>query len=316
MWVPARHRSRILALFYLAQPLTIVVGAPLAALLIGADGLAGLQGWRIMFFGVAVPAILVGVAAWFLLADSPAQARWLTAGESRWLTAELAAEEQGKRQAHGAQALQALRSGRVWLLSLIYFGFIYGLYALAFFLPTIIGGFESQFGTRFDVFDKGLITAIPYLPAAVALYLWSADATRRGVRAWHIGVPALVGAASIPLALQMQSPAATVACITVTACAIFSALPNFWAIPARFLTGAAAAAGIALINTIGNIAGFAAPLVTGVVKDATGSYALPMLLVGGFMALSGLLMFAMAARQQAGAGPATDAGPAGAGRGA
>ena len=325
MWVPARHRSRILALFYLAQPLTIVVGAPLAALLIGADGLAGLQGWRIMFFGVAVPAIAVGVAAWFYLADSPSQARWLTPEESRWLTAELAREEQGKRQAHGAQALQALQgllSGRVWLLSLIYFGFIYGLYALAFFLPTIIGGFESQFGTRFNVFDKGLITAIPYLPAAVALYLWSADAARRGVRAWHIGVPALVGAVSIPLALHMQSPAATVACITVTACAIFSALPNFWAIPARCLTGAAAAAGIALINTIGNIAGFAAPLITGVIKDATGSYQLPMLLVGGFMALSGLLMFAMAAGRQEGAdaaaagAAAAEATPADAGRGA
>ncbi len=310
LWVPARHRSRILALFYLAQPLTIVVGAPLAALLIGADGLWGLQGWRIMFFGVAVPAIAVGVAAWFYLADSPSQARWLTPEESRWLTDELAREDQGKRQGHGAHALQALRSGRVWLLSLIYFGFIYGLYALAFFLPTIVAGFESRFATRFDVFDKGLVTAIPYLPAAVALYLWSADATRRGVRAWHIGVPAFVGAASIALALALQSPVATVACITVTACAIFSALPNFWALPVRFLTGAGAAAGIALINTIGNLAGFAAPFITGAVKDATGAYQIPMLVVSGFMALSGVLMFAMAARQQADAGSAPGAAQA------
>ncbi|CAB5671852.1 Inner membrane transport protein RhmT [Delftia tsuruhatensis] len=312
LWVPARHRSRILALFYLAQPLTIVVGAPLAALLIGADGLWGLQGWRIMFFGVAIPAIAVGVAAWFYLADSPSQARWLTPAESRWLTDELAREDQGKRQGqgHGEQARQALRSGRVWLLSLIYFGFIYGLYALAFFLPTIVAGFESRFGTRFDVFDKGLITAIPYLPAAAALYLWSADAARRGVRAWHVGVPAFVGAASIPLALTLQSPVATVACITVTACSIFSALPNFWALPVRFLTGAGAAAGIALINTIGNLAGFAAPFITGALKDATGSYQLPMLLVGGCMALSGVLMFAMPSRRQGDAGSAPDAAQA------
>jgi len=137
-----------------------------------------------------------------------------------------------------------------------------------------------------------LITAIPYLPAALALYLWSRNATKHGVRAWHIGVPALIGAASIPLALYMQSPVATVAVITVTACAIFSALPNFWALPARFLSGAAAAAGIALINTIGNLAGFMAPYVTGAVKDATGSYHAPMFVVGVLMLMSAGLAFA------------------------
>lgn len=306
LWVPARHRSRILALFYLAQPLTIVIGAPLAAGLIQAHGLFGLEGWRIMFFGVAVPAILVGVIAWFYLADKPSEAKWLDADEKRWLTAELAKEEQVKTHAHGSLARKALGNGRVWMLSLIYFGLIYGLYALAFFLPTIIGGFEGQYGTKFNVFQKGLITAIPYLPAAVALFLWSRDATRRGVRAWHVGVPALVGAVSIPLALYMQSPATTVAAITVTACAIFSALPNFWAIPARFLSGAAAAAGIALINTIGNMAGFAAPYITGALKDATGSYQAPMFLVGGFMLLSAILMFVMAARERAQAIPEQD----------
>ncbi len=139
---------------------------------------------------------------------------------------------------------QGADDGRVWALSLIYFGFIYGLYALGFFLPTIIGGFETAFGTKFTVMQRGLITAIPYLPAAVALVLWSRDATRRGVRPWHIGIPALLGALSIPLALTMQSPAATIAVITITACAIFSALPNFWSFPARFLTGAGAAAAL------------------------------------------------------------------------
>ncbi|ACL57393.1 MFS transporter [Methylobacterium nodulans] len=293
LWVPARHRSRILALFYVAQPLTIVVGAPLASLLLGADGLFGLAGWRIMFFGVAVPAIVVGVVAWFYLPDRPADARWLSPAERDWLVQELAREEHAKATPHGVHAGRAMLNGRVWLLSLIYFGLIYGLYALAFFLPTIIAGFEGQFGTKFNVFEKGLITAIPYLPAAIALLLWSRDAARRGVRSWHVGLPALVGAVSVPAALQMGSPAATVACITVTACAIFSALPNFWAIPARFLSGAGAAAGIALINTIGNAAGFAAPYITGAVKDATGSYAAPMLIVGGFMLLSAGLSFAV-----------------------
>jgi len=290
-WVPARYRSKVLSLFYLAQPLTIVIGAPIAALLMQQQGLFDLAGWRIMFFGVAVPAIAVGVIAWFYLTDRPADAKWLTQGEKEWLTTELAKEARATTQEHNIGAGKALLSGRVWMLSLIYFGLVYGLYALAFFLPTIIGGFEAQFGSKFNVFEKGLITAIPYLPAAFALYFWSRDATKRGVRTWHIAVPALVGALSVPLALYMQSPAATVATITITACAIFSALPNFWAMPGRFLSGAAAAAGIALINTVGNFAGFAAPFITGAVKDATGSYHAPMFIVGGVMLISSLAMW-------------------------
>jgi MFS family permease len=292
MWVPARYRSHILALFYLAQPLTTVIGAPVAALLISAHGVWGLAGWRIMFFGVAVPAILIGVVAWFYLADRPSQASWLTPAERAWLGAELAAEERAKTHSaarHHMHAGAALMSGRVWMFALVYFGLIYGLYALAFFLPTIIGGFEGRFGTHFNVFQKGLITAIPYLPAAVALFLWSRDATRRGVRSWHVAIPSLIGAVSIPLALYMHSPAASIAVVTVTACAIFCALPNFWALPARLLSGAAAAAGIALINTVGNLAGFVAPYITGVVKDATGSYQASMLVVGALMLISACL---------------------------
>jgi len=295
MWVPARHRSHILALFYLAQPLTIVIGAPVAALLIEAHGLFGLEGWRVMFAGVAIPAIVVGVIAWFYLADKPADAKWLSEAERNWLTAALASENKTKRITAQSNVTSALTNSRVWLLSLVYFGLIYGLYALAFFLPTIIGGFEAQFGSKFNVFHKGLITAIPYLPAAVALYLWSRDATHRGVRSWHVGVPALLGAVSIPMALYMNTPAATVAAITVTACAIFSALPTFWSIPARFLSGAAAAAGIALINTVGNAAGFIAPFVTGAIKDATGSYQAPMFVVGALMLMSAVVIFAIGA---------------------
>lgn len=297
LWVPSQHRSKILALFYLAQPLTTVIGPPLAGWLIKQHGLFfGLEGWRFMYFGVAIPAILIGVIAWFYLADRPADAKWLTGEEKTWLTGALQKEATAKTEGRHVSALKALGNGRVWVLSMIYFGFIYGLYALGFFLPTIIKGFESQFSVKFDVFQQGLITAIPYLPAAVVLFFWSRDATRRGVKTWHIAVPALVGAVSIPLALFMGSPAATIAVITVTACSIFAALPNFWTVPTQFLTGAAAAAGIALINTVGNIAGFAAGYVTGALKDWTGSYVVPMFVVGGFMLLSAVLM-AVLARQ-------------------
>jgi MFS family permease len=300
LWVPAAHRGRILMLFYLAQPLTTVIGAPLAGALIQQHGMFfGLEGWRFMFFGVAIPAIIVGLVAWFYLKDKPADAAWLTAEEQTWLTNALAAEraETETRERHVSVKF-AFRSGRVWMLSFIYFGFIYGLYALAFFLPTIIEGFQEQSGVTFDVLQKGLITAIPYLPAAVAMYFWSRDASRRGLRTWHIAIPAVAGAISIPLALFAGSPAATIAVVTVTACAIFAALPNFWTLPTRFLTGAAAAAGVALINTVGNLAGFSAPYITGAVHDWTGGYEIPMMIVGLFMLFSAALMVALARRQR------------------
>jgi MFS family permease len=297
LWVPARYRSRILMLFYLAQPLTTVIGAPLAGALIQQHGVFfGLEGWRFMFLGVAIPAIAIGIVAWFYLKDKPADATWLTKQEQVWLTDALESERTATeaRENKHVSIRFAFGSGRVWMLSFIYFGFVYGLYALAFFLPTIIEGFQEQTGVTYDVFQKGLITAIPYLPAAVAMYFWSRDVGKRGLKTWHIVVPAVLGALSIPVALYTGSPAATIAVITVTACAIFAVLPNFWTLPTQFLTGVAAAAGVALINTLGNLAGFSAPYITGAVHDWTGGYEAPMFIVGGFMLLSAVLMIVLA----------------------
>ncbi|MFE1360562.1 MFS transporter [Streptomyces harbinensis] len=311
-WVPGRHRTKVLGLFYLAQPLTTVLGAPLAGWLIGHHGLFGLEGWRVMFLFVSIPAIVLGVIAWFYLSDKPTDAKWLTREEQEWLTTKLAEESEGKtgaRAGHGKDALKAaFGNARVWVLSLVYFGFVYGLYALAFFLPTIISGFQEQFDTTFSVMDRAWITAIPYLPAAVALYFWTRHATKHGTRTWHIAGPAVVGGLSIPLALYMGSPAATVAVITVTACAIFAALPVFWSVPSRYLTGAAAAAGIALINTMGNIAGFGSSYITGWVKDWTGSYTASLYLVGFFMLLSAVLIVSLAARERRTAATGSGAG--------
>ncbi|WP_122666223.1 MFS transporter [Pseudomonas viridiflava] len=309
LWVPSRYRSKILSLFYLAQPLTVVIGAPLAAWFIGHDGLFGLAGWRVMFLGVSLPAILVGFIAWYYLVDKPSDAKWLSSEEKAWLEGELEREQQQTQSSQGHLSVgRAMLNGRVWVLCLIYFGFIYGLYALSFFLPTIIGGFQAQFGTTFTVFEKGLITAIPYLPAAVALYFWSRDATKRGCRTWHVALPALTGAVSIPLALAMGSPATTVAVVTITACSIFAALPNFWTLPTQFLTGASAAAAVALINTVGNVAGFSAGFVTGMLKESTGGYTVPMFVVGGLMLMSAILMVALGSQRRV-APAANMAGP-------
>ncbi|GAA3598468.1 MFS transporter [Kineosporia mesophila] len=304
LWVPSRYRARTLGFFYLAQPLTNVIGAPIAGWLMTHDGaFFGLEGWRFMFLGVGAPAVIVGLIAFFYLPDSPKQAKWLTDDERNWLTTALATEaatkegaESGKESGHSLDALKAaFTNGRVWVLSLIYFGFIYGLYTLAFFLPTIIGDFQEQYDVKFGLVEKGLITAIPYVPAAIVLYLVSRHAGRVGVRTIHIALPAFTGAVSVPLALFAGSPQLTIACIAVTACSIFAALPNFWTVPTQFLTGAAAAAGIALINTWGNLAGFAAPYVTGWIRDANdGDMKLAMFVVGAAMLMSCLLMLALA----------------------
>lgn len=309
LWVPAQYRGRILMLFYLAQPLTTVIGAPLAGALIQQHGIFfGLEGWRFMFMGVAIPAIVVGIIAWFYLKDKPADAKWLTSAEQVWLTDALESERKKTEATEKhVSARFAFGSGRVWMLSFIYFGFIYGLYALAFFLPTIIDGFQEQSGVTYDVFQKGLITAVPYLPAAIVMYFWSRDAGKRGLKTWHIAAPAIAGAVSIPLALFAGSPVATMAVITITACAIFAALPNFWTLPTQFLTGVAAAAGVALINTIGNLAGFSAPYITGAVHDWTGGYEVPMFIVGGFMLVSAILMIVLARSGRIRTGSAADA---------
>jgi MFS family permease len=153
---------------------------------------------------------------------------------------------------------------------------------------------------QYDVFQRGLITAIPYVPAAIALWFWTRDVSKRGLKTWHIAGPAIVAALTIPLALFAGSPTLTVAIIALTAMAIFAVLPNFWTLPTQFLTGAAAAAGVALINTVGNLAGFGAPYITGAVADATKDadgnpqYFLPMAIVGFFMLTSAVLMVLLA----------------------
>ncbi|MBT0770069.1 MFS transporter [Kineosporia sp. J2-2] len=306
LWVPARYRARTLGFFYLAQPLTSIIGAPLAGWLMTHDGaFFGLEGWRFMFLMVGLPAVIMGVAAWFYLVDDPKKVTWLTPAEREWLSTELAAEAADKAGAESTQesghSLAALKAafgnGRVWALSVIYFGFIYGLYTLAFFLPTIISDFSEQYDTDFGLVQKGLITAVPYVPAAVVLYLMSQHVTKHGLKTIHIALPAFTGAVSVPLALFAGSPTLTIACIAVTACSIFAALPNFWTLPTQFLTGAAAAAGIALINTWGNLAGFAAPWLTGKIRDASdGDLKLAMFVVGAAMLLSCLTMLGLARR--------------------
>lgn len=271
-WFPAAQRAKAVAMFMAAVPISSAVGSTVSGLLIsGGDGVFGLSGWRFMFLVEGVPAILLAFVTWFYLTDRPEKAKWLTESERTWLASTLDAEKANTEQKHHWPLRKALTHPRILALAFVYFGIAYGLYALGFFLPTIIAGFKQQFGVQFSITETGLITAIPYVVGAVVMVLWARHGDRTGERTWHVALPMLVGGAAIPVALYLGNPVLAMVAVTICATGVCSALPTFWALPSSFLSGAAAAGGIAMINSLGNISGFAAPYITGWLKDATGS---------------------------------------------
>jgi D-galactonate transporter len=309
-WFPRRERVKYTSWFLLAIPLSAAVGSPLSgALLQFADGWFGLEGWRVMFLLEGLPAVLLGVVTWFYLTDRPADATWLEEEERNWLETELASEAAEVSTAHGWSLKRALTSARVLALAFVYFGVVYGLYALSFFLPSIVAGFSETFGTSFSFFETGLIVSVPFVVGGIAMVVWGRHSDRTNERVWHTAAPTMVGALSIPIALYLNSPFLVMLAITITAVGIFATLPVFWSLPSMFLTGAAAAAGIALINSLGNLAGFAAPYVTGALTDATGSAQLGMWFVGGLMFLAGVVVVVLgAAPRSASASPGPEEG--------
>jgi D-galactonate transporter len=299
-WFPRRERARMTSLFFAALPLSTVLGAPVSTWLISqGHGMFGLAGWRFMYLVEGLAAVALGYVAYRFLVDRPDKARWLTAEEKRWLTETIAAEDAEVAKGHRQSVLRALANPRVLTLSLVYFGVVFGLYAIGFFLPQIIDGFQEQFGVTYSVVQIGLITACPYAVAVVAMLLWSRHSDRTGERVWHVATPAFLGATAVAVALQLGSPLLTMAAITLAAVGIFCAIPTFWQLPSTFLTGTAAAAGIGLINSIGNLSGFLGPYLTGWLKDSTGSFQAGMLAIAGFMALAGLVTLAVGSRTRA-----------------
>ncbi|MBP2475608.1 MFS family permease [Crossiella equi] len=290
-WFPAYQRAKVVAQFMAAVAVSSAIGATVSSLLISyGDGVFGLSGWRFMFLAEGVPAILLAGVTWFFLTDRPAEAKWLAPAEREWLTAELATEREATESKHGWTLRKALTSPHILALALVYFGIVYGLYALGFFLPTIIKGFEQQFGTAYTVVERGLINAVPYVIGAVVMVWWGRHGDRTGERSWHVALPALLGGLAIPVALYLGNPVAAMVAVTVCACGVLAAMPTFWALPTTFLSGAAAAGAIGLINSLGNLSGFVAPFVTGALADATGSQRTGLWLVGGAMVLSAVLV--------------------------
>jgi MFS family permease len=308
LWFPAKQRAWAVSLFMVAVPVSTAVGSTLSALVIDwGHGVLGLAGWRFMFLVEGLPAVALAVACWFYLTDRPAQARWLDADERQWLQSTLEAERATAEGAAHWPLRKALTHPRVLALAFIYFGIVYGLYAVGFFLPTIVAGFQQQYGTHLGIIGRGLVTAIPYAIAAIVMVFWARHADRTGERVWHVAIPAIIGGVSTPAALYMANPYLAMVAITLTTCSIMCAMPVFWALPSTFLTGAAAAGGIALINSLGNISGFGGPYVTGWLNDLTGGPHASLWVVGGFSLASAAVVILLGAAPAAtrSAGPET-----------
>ncbi|EME63540.1 MFS transporter [Amycolatopsis decaplanina] len=289
-WFPRKVRAKIVALFFLAVPLSSVIGSPVSALLIKhGEGVLGFDaGWRFMFFAEGIPSILLGVAVLFLLPNRPKNAKWLSPEQRTALQSTLDAEDT-REVGHEVSTRSALTDPRVLALSAVYFGIIFGLYVLAFFLPQVIKGFQQQFQTTYSIVEIGLITAIPYAVAAVAMVLWARHSDRTGERAGHVAIAAFVGAVAIAAALYLGSPLLVMAAVTLCAVGVFTAVPVFWQLPNAFLTGVGAAAGIGLINSFGNLSGFVGPYLVGWLQGMTGSFRPGMWAVAFFMGMAGVI---------------------------
>ncbi|MDS0792539.1 MFS transporter [Burkholderia pseudomultivorans] len=289
-WYPAHRRGRMTTFFMTAVALSGVIGGPISGFILKAfDGVSGWHGWQWLFLLEGIPSVLAGVLVFFTLDERIAKAGWLTDEEKALLARNVDAEEATKEDLPlGA----VMSSPRVWLMALIYFSFVMGLYGVGFWLPTII----KATGV-IDSFMIGLLSAIPYAAAVVAMILIARSADKRRERRWHLAIPAAIGALGLVLSvIWAHQTALAMLGLTLATIGILTTLPLFWSLPTAFLGGAAAAAGIAMINSIGNLAGFLSPYLMGWLKQATGANDSGMYMLAGFLVLGGLLALSVPKR--------------------
>ena len=279
-WYPAHRRAKIVAVFMSAIPLAGIFGNPLSGWIMDSfQGSAGLAGWQWMFVIEAVPAVLIGIAVLFYLDNGVRKATWLSEPEKLLIEREIAADQRGTQATHSTGAIFA--DPRIWLMCLIYFCFVMGQYGLTFWMPTLI----KATGVKGNL-NIGLLSAIPFGCAIVAMNLLGRSADARRERRWHLVVPALLGAAGfVVAAVNAGNTAVSIVALSVAAAGVLSCAPLFWSLPTAFLSGAAAAVGIAAINSVGNLAGFVSPYLVGMLKDLTGSTQTGMVMLAAMLAL-------------------------------
>lgn len=296
LWFPKDYRGRMVGLFMIFSALANAVGAPIGGMLLDLDGLFGHAGWQWVFLATGVPAVLAGIVTFFYLDDTPEQAKFLSEDEKRWLRDRLARENSGMEE-HADNGFKALVNPRVLLMALCYVGFPLAAYGLSYWLPTIVKGFGVSNTAN------GFINIIPWLVVALALWFVPNAADRSDRKTLYIVGPAFIGATCLAMSVLATSPVLQFTFLCVAAAGIFAGQPVFWSLPSRFLKGAGAAAGIAAINSVGNLGGFVAQNVVPWIKDSTGSDILPMMFLAVCLATAGLLVIIvgrmMAARQAA-----------------
>ncbi len=284
-WVPAADRARTVSTFMVAVPVSALIGAPLSGWILDAfQGAGGLKGWQWLFIIEAVPAVVLGVAAFFFLDDKPEEARWLTPDERTALSSTIAREDEAKDSSSRMTLRQALTDPRVLALSLVYFGIVCGLYSLTFWTPQIVKAFGMSHTAT------GFVAAVPFLFGAVAMIFWGRHSDQTGERRWHVALPAFIGSAGLVAGAYEGEPAFALFALTIAGIGIFAALPVFWTLPTAILSGTAAAAGIALINSIGNIGGFAGPYLVGWLKGAGLTSGQAVAAIAGAMIMSGIMV--------------------------
>ena len=287
LWFPQRYHSRIYAMLIASTPLSIIVGSLVSAPLLQLDGVAGLAGWQWLFIVQAVPTVVLGIAVLATLPDGPSEARWLPAAELDWLTARLQSERARQDRVRRYSVADALRSGRVWTLVLAAFGINSAAYGLILFLPQIIRSLGVS------VAMTPVVNAIPFAVAGLAMIPWARHSDRTGERRWHAAIPAFLCGVALILTLATSNPALLMLAVTLGVTGVFCFVSVLWALPPMILTGAAAAGGIALINSVGNLSGFFGPFMVGYLKDYTGSYTLGLLVIGIGPVVSGITVLLM-----------------------
>ncbi|NPT61271.1 MFS transporter [Paraburkholderia elongata] len=290
-WYPSERRGKIIALFMTGIPISGVIGGPLSGwILHSMGGVSGLAGWQWLFLIEAIPSFVLGVVVILMLDRGIEQAKWLTDDEKRTLIANVAADASGTTS-HSFK--DGFTRPMVWALCVIYLFFIMGLYGVSFWLPTLIKGSGVK-----DPLTIGLLTTLPYAAAAISMIVVGRSSDARRERRWHVAVPGLIGTAGWVVAVAAGSSNVTLAMIglTVATMGVMTTLCQFWCLPTAILAGAAAATGVAVVNSFGNLAGFVSPYVIGWIIDKTHSTDLGVYTLAACLTIGGLLVLALPKR--------------------
>ena len=290
LWFPKRERVAALGLFILAQPLANAIGAPISTAILSMDGVLGWEGWRWLFALEGIPAVLMGILVPFLMTDRPEQAKWLRKDEREWLTATMDAEAREDNDGTSKKGFMAsLGDRRAWAYGLLNFGSVCGIYGFGMWLPTIV---KSLLGTQGGL-QWGLTVTIPYLVAVPFCFFvskWSAKTGRRVDAASGFLIVAAVGLIGAALT-SANTPVVGFVFLIVAAIGIYSSNPSFLSMPSTAFTGAAAAGALGLMNAVGNLGGQAGPWLVGVVKGATGSDHMALILLGCILIITAIAMY-------------------------